>query len=142
MTAQGCQAGYLRRLLAASSAALELLSPLTASAGPALTGSATTEACHVWSGARAVTGVSGYIGAAGYIMLFDDVAAPADGTVTATDAGGDWVHSVYVPAAGAWSVWFDGSPLSVKSGLVVCASSTGPTSKTAYSTALFRAQVQ
>ena len=116
--------------------------PVAAVAGPNMTGSTAQEACHTWAGARQVTSLSGYIGAAGWIMVFDDIAPPADGSVTATDAGGDWVQSYQIAASGAWSLWFDGNPLSVRSGLVVCASSTGPMTKTAYSAATFRAQVQ
>lgn len=132
----------LGRLCAAASVAALLCLPLAASAGPGLTGSAATEACHTWAGARSLTGLNFYIGAAGWIMIFDDTAPPADGTVVAKDAGGDLVGSFNVLTAGSGSIWFDGTPSGFTNGIVVCASSTGPLTKTAYATAFFRAQVQ
>lgn len=143
------EAGSLRRATAAviaiAAALAACASSVPAQAGPKLTGSTTQEACHTWASGRSLTGVNGYIGAAGWIMVFDDTAPPADGAVTATDAGGDWVQSYYVPQSGSWSLWFGSTTASTAqftNGIVVCASSTGPFQKTSYSTATFRAQVQ
>lgn len=118
-------------LLAASLAAL----PLAASSAQ-FTGSQVTEACHVWNGARQMTAASGYIGAAGWIMFFDASAVPSDGTVTP-------FLTLDATAAGTWSMFTDPTGTTFQNGgLVICASSTGPFTKTAYSTATFSAQVQ
>lgn len=105
-------------------------------AGPNPTGSVVAESCHSWGGASSLTGTSGYIGAAGYIMIFDATSPPADGAVNPLV----WA---YVPTAGSWSIWYGDVPAHFTNGVVVCASSTGPLTKTAYSTnTVFSAQVQ
>jgi hypothetical protein len=94
------------------------------------------ESCHTWQNARVLTGVSGYVGAAAWIMLFDANVAPANGAVNP-------IAWAYVSTAGSWSIWYDGNPAQFLNGVTVCASSTGPLTFTAYSTnTVFSAQVQ
>jgi hypothetical protein len=100
--------------------------------------STSAESCHVFkNSAGNLYGASGYIGAAGYIMLFNATAAPSDGAVTP-------VAWAYAPAAGSWSMsWEQTAPAYMSTGIVYCASSTGPLTKTAYSTnTVFSAQVK
>lgn len=97
------------------------------------------ESCHTWPTARTLIGVSGTIGAAGYIMIFDANAPPADGAVQPVA----WAQALQ---AGSFYIWYGSSPqgfAGFQNGIVVCASSTGPLTKTAYSTnTVFSAQVQ
>jgi hypothetical protein len=60
-------------------------------------------------------------------MLFNSTTVPGDGAVTP-------VAWAYVPAAGSWSMDWGNTPQYFSTGISVCASSTGPLSKTAYST--------
>lgn len=121
--ATGVQIGIPSNPLAAGSP----VSPSTAST--------TAEACHVYKASAAnVYTLSGYIGAAGWIMVFNATSAPADGAVAPVA----WRN---LSSAGDWSMAYGGAPFSA--GVVVCASSTGPLSKTAYSTnTVFAGQVQ
>ena len=90
--------------------------------------STAAEASHVLKASGGnLYGVSGYIGAAGWIMLFDAASAPADGPVTP-------VTWLYVPQAGSWSLDWGATPQLFANGIVVAASSTGPLTKTAYGT--------
>lgn len=115
--------------------ALALCAAPALSASPQPQASAAAESCHSWASARLLYGASGYIGAAGYIMVFDSPSAPADGSVLPAA----WA---YVSAAGSWSIWYGPNPASFVQGVTVCASSTGPLTKTAYSTnTVFSAQV-
>jgi hypothetical protein len=96
--------------------------------GVAPAASSSAEACHVFkASAGTAYSLSGYIGAAGFIMVFDAASAPSDGAVTPKV----WA---YAAAAGTWSMDFGVMPAAFSTGIVVCASSTGPLSKTAYST--------
>lgn len=125
-----------RRFLIGLLAALSFASPLAA--GPNPSASQVAESCHVWNGARSLIGVSGYIGAAGYIMVFDAAQTPASGAVNP-------IVWAYVPTAGSWSIYYgpDAASANVTNGVVVCASSTGPLTYTAYSTnTVFSAQLQ
>lgn len=81
--------------------------------------------------------LSGNIGAAGYVMVFDATSAPADGTVTPKIV-------LQTSAAGTFSISYGGLPPAVfATGMTACASSTGPYTKTAYSTNVFMSgQVQ
>lgn len=113
----------LRRLLAAMIA----LAPVQAWAVP-IVSSSSAESCHVLkASAGLLWGVSGYMGAAGWIMVFDAASAPSDGAVTP-------VVWDYVSAAGAWYISYGTSPASFTTGITVCASSTGPLSKTGVAT--------
>ncbi len=125
----------MKRLLILAAAFMALCSPALA-AGLQPQASTVAETCHSWPNARTLIGVSGYIGAAGYIMIFDSVSTPSAGAVNP-------IAWAYVPQAGSWSIWYDGNPAGFVNGIVVCASSTGPLSYTAYSTnTVFSAQVQ
>lgn len=96
--------------------------------GIAPVASTSAEACHVFKASPGnLYGVSGYIGAGGFIMVFDATSAPGDGAVTPKV----WV---YVPVAGSWSLDYGDIPAVMATGITVCASSTGPLTKTAYST--------
>lgn len=105
--------------------------------GIAPTSSTSAEACHVMkASAGNLYSTSGYIGAAGFIMVFNATSAPADGAVTPTT----WA---YAPAAGSWSIDYGAIPQAMSTGITVCASSTGPLTKTAYSTnTVFAARVK
>lgn len=107
------------------------IAPSSASAvGIAHTASTAAEACHVFkASAGNLYGVSGLIGAAGYIMVFDASSAPADGAVTPKV----WAQ-ITTPSGGAWSINYGDIPAAMATGITVCASSTGPLTKTAYST--------
>lgn len=97
-------------------------------AGVAVVSSTAAEACHVLkASAGNLYGVSGYIGAAGFLMVFDATSAPSDGAVTPKA----WA---YAPQAGSWSIDYGAVPAAFSTGVTVCASSTGPLTKTAYST--------
>ena len=99
-----------------------------AGAAIAPTASSAAESSHVLKASGGnLYGVSGYIGAAGWIMLFDAASAPADGPVTP-------VGWLYAPQAGSWSMDWGVTPQLFVNGIVVVASSTGPLTKTAYST--------
>ena len=93
--------------------------------------SATAESCHVFKTAPGnVYGMSGYIGAAGWIYFVNATSAPSSpGAIV------PYTSPIYVGTAGSWS-WTapTGAPLLFTSGIVVCASSTGPLLFTAYST--------
>lgn len=96
--------------------------------GPPIS-SAAAESCHVLAAAPAnLLSVSGYAGQAEFILVFNAVTAPSDGAVVPTV----WA---YVPAAGSWSINYGGpSAAYFGTGVVVCASSTGPFTKTAIAT--------
>jgi len=57
-------------------------------------------------------GVSGYIGAAGFIMLFNSTTVPSNGSVTP-------VAWAYVPAAGSWSMDWGNTPQYFSTGISV-----------------------
>lgn len=96
--------------------------------GITVVASAAAEACHVLkAGPGELYGVSGYAGAASFIMVFDATSAPGDGAVTPKV----WQ---YVGAAGPWSIYYGNNPGDFATGITVCASSTGPLTKTAIST--------
>lgn len=101
------------------------------------TASSVAESCHVYkASAGTVYSVSGYTGAAAWIMLFNATAAPADGAVTP-------IAWAYAPAAGSWSINYGVNPASFSAGVTACNSSTGPLTKTAVSTnVVFAGQVQ
>jgi hypothetical protein len=92
--------------------------------------SAAAESCHVFKQAPGnVYGLSGYIGAAGFIFIQNLAAVPINGAIV------PYVAPIYVPAAGSWS-WTapTGAPVLFTAGITVCASSTGPLTLTLYST--------
>lgn len=128
----------MRRLILAGLLASVFSCPALAQTGPINPSASTAaESCHTFQNGPAVfvTG-SGYIGAAGWIMLLDSASIPADGAVTP-------VAWTYVSAAGSWFIDYGQHPARMKNGIVLCASSTGPLTKTAYSTnTVFTAQVQ
>jgi hypothetical protein len=98
--------------------------------------STAAEACHVLKASAGILySVGGLAGQAEYFMLFNATSAPADGTVTPVWWG-------QAGAAGYWGVSFP-NPLSLSTGVTVCASSTAPFTKTAISTGnVFSGQVQ
>lgn len=101
-------------------------SPTTGGITPVV--SSVAESCHVLKNAAGnLYSVSGYAGVAAWIMVFNATAAPADGAVTPTI----WA---YVPTAGSWSINYGAFPAAFNAGITVCASSTGPLTKTAVST--------
>jgi len=90
--------------------------------------SSAAEACHVLKAAAGnLYSVSGYAGVAAWIMVFNATSAPADGAVTP-------IIWAYVPVAGSWSINYSTFPAAFSTGITVCASSTGPLTKTAVST--------
>jgi len=100
----------------------------TSTTGIAPASSTAAESCRVLKASPGnVYSVSGYIGAAGFLMLFDATSAPADGAVTPKA----WA---YASAAGSWSMSYGSVPAVMATGITICASSTGPLTKTAYST--------
>lgn len=113
--------------------------PLPAPVYP--TSSANAESSHVLAIVPgAISSLSVNIGAtSGYVMLFDAIAAPADGAVapkwcqyvTSDGTSGGLNHS-----------WAPGPPLQFSTGIVVVFSTTGPFTKTASATAFFSAQIQ
>jgi hypothetical protein len=89
--------------------------------------SSAAEACHVIkASAGTLYAVSGLAGQAEYFMVFNATSAPGDGAVTPVW----WGQAL---TAGAWSVTYP-NPLSMSTGITICASSTGPLTKTAIST--------
>lgn len=114
------------------------IAPSSASAvGIAAVASSAAEACHVLKAAAGnLYGVSGTIGAAGWIMIFNATSAPADGAVTPVA----WAQPT---TSGSWAINYGTIPLALSTGITVCASSTGPFTKTAYSTStVFSGRVQ
>lgn len=100
----------------------------TPSAPIAPSASAAAESCHVYkAGAGTAFSLSGYLGAAAFILVFDSATAPADGAVTPKA----WA---YAPAQGNWSMNYSGAPAAFANGITACASSSGPLTKTAVST--------
>ena len=99
--------------------------------------SASAESCHVLkASAGNLYSVSGYVGAAAWLMVFNTMTAPGDGAVTPTV----WA---YAPGAGSWAISYGSIPAVFSTGITVCASSTGPLTKTAYSTnTVFSGNVQ
>lgn len=99
--------------------------------------STAAESCKVLkASAGSLFDASGYVGGAAWIMLFNSVSAPGDGAVTP-------VTWAYVPVAGSWSISYGSVPASLSTGITVCASSTGPLTKTAYSTnTVFTGRIQ
>lgn len=73
--------------------------------------------------------------AAGYLMVFDAIAAPADGAVTPRVC-------IYVPALTTASMDFGATASSYTTGLTAVFSTTGCFSKTASATAFFSARFQ
>lgn len=107
-----------------------------AGAGIAPVVSTTTESCHVLkASAGNLYSVSGYVSAAEFIMIFDATSAPTDGAVTPKVFG-------YAAAAGPFSIAYGTIPAVFATGITVCASSTGPFTKTAASVAAFSGNVQ
>ena len=97
-------------------------------AGIAPVASSAAESCHVLkASAGNLYGVSGYVGAATFVMVFNATTAPADGAVTP-------VVWAYIPAAGSWSIAYGTIPATFSTGITVCDSSTRPLTKTAVST--------
>lgn len=93
--------------------------------GIALAASTALEVNHVIkSAAGKLYGLAGYLGAAGWVLVFDAASAPADGAVTP-------LAFLHMPSAGSWSMPFGLVPASFATGIVVCASTTGPFVKTA-----------
>jgi hypothetical protein len=99
--------------------------------------SPSAEACRVFAGVSArlfsyqvSTGAS-----AGYIMVFDATAAPADGAVTPA------LPSVQIAASSTYN-FSPTNPALFANGVTICFSTTGPFSKTASATAMLGAQVQ
>lgn len=81
----------------------------------------------VKAGAGNLYSLSGNVNVADtWIMVFNATAAPGDGAVTPKFA--------YKFPAGPWSVDFGSLPRAFSTGITVCASSTGPFTKTAYAT--------
>ena len=76
--------------------------------------------------AASVYSVSGYTGAAAWMMLLNSATIPADGTVQPVSVG-------YASAQGSWSMSFS-TPAILSNGAVICTSSTGPYTKTAVAT--------
>lgn len=73
---------------------------------------------------------------AGYLMIFDAVSAPADGTVRP-------VECVVVPANSTTSIWVAGSPPEAyTTGITMVFSSTGCFTKTASATAFLHGRAQ
>jgi hypothetical protein len=109
----------------------------SATAGVAPVSSTAAEACHVLKNSPGnLYSISGTIGAAGWIMVFNATSAPGDGAVTPVA----WAQP---QAAGSWSMSWGAAPAYFSTGIVVCASSTGPFTKTAYSTnTVFSGQVK
>lgn len=105
------------------------LTPLaTAATGVAPVPSTAAEACRVFkASAGNVYSVSGYTGAAAWIMLFNATSAPVDGAVTPNV----WA---YAPAAGSFSINYGSLPAYFSVGATACISSTGPLTKTAVAT--------
>ncbi len=110
--------------------------PLT-DVGVAPIASSAAESCHVLKGSAGnLYSVSGYVGAAAWLMVFNATAAPSNGAVTP-------VAWAYASAAGSWSINYGAIPLSLSTGITVCASSTGPLTLTLYSTnTVFSGRVQ
>jgi hypothetical protein len=107
---------------------LTLAPSASATYGIAPSATATAAACKVLkASAGNLYTTSGYISAAGYIMVFNSATAPADGTVTPANLA-------YAPSAGSWSITFSNAPQYMSAGITVCASSTGPFTKTAFAT--------
>lgn len=119
--------GVVSEVQLPSSAAAAAIAPVVSSA---------TEACHVMkAGAGNFYSLTATNGAsAGWVLIFDATAAPADGAVTpkwwATLAANSTLDKQ----------WF--SPLRFATGMTVCFSTTGPFTKTASATAAFSAAVQ
>ena len=109
-----------------------IIAPSSAAAAgiaPVVTGSAL--ACQVLkASAGNLYSTSGYVSAAAWIMVFNATSAPGDGTVTPAAV-------IYAANAGSWSALYDPVPLYLGTGITVCASSTGPYTKTAFSTSNF-----
>lgn len=123
-TGVACTAG------SASAAPTNVIITPSSAAGAAIapTPSASAESCHTYK-ITAGNGYSfsGYVGAAAWIMLFDATTPPGDGAVTPAV----WA---YAPAAGSWSISYGSIPARFSTGIVACASSTGPLTKTAFAT--------
>ena len=107
----------------------QIIAPSSSSTyGVAPASSTTAEACRVLkASAGNLYSVSGYTGAAAWIMGFNATSAPADGAVTP-------VVWAYAPAAGSFSIDYGAIPAAFSTGITFCISSTGPLSKTAVST--------
>lgn len=88
-----------------------------------------SSACNLY-GVSATTGAT-----AGYVLIFDATAAPADGTVTPK-----FCYSV--PATSTVGASWNGIPAQFATGLTVVFSSTGCYSKTVSATAFFSVQVK
>ena len=71
---------------------------------------------------------------AGYVMLFNSVTVPADGTVTP-------VYCFPVAANSTFSQSYGGTPVALNNGIVIVFSTTGCFTKTASATAFLAAQV-
>lgn len=122
------QAGWPPDLRTAGSGDVVSLIEATDPPGPKPTASTAAESCHVFKASPGlVYSLGGYVGQAGYIMVFDAAAAPADGAVTPKAWG-------YAGAAGNWSASYGAAGAWFAAGVTVCDSSTGPLSKTAVST--------
>lgn len=100
-----------------------------AAVGIAPAASSSAEACHVFKASGGnLYSASGYVGAApAWIMVFNATSAPADGAVTP-------VTWAYAPVIGSWFINYGDNPAVMTTGITICASSTGPLSKTAVST--------
>ena len=99
--------------------------------------STVAESCHVFA-TRPVNLYSYLVSnaaTAGWIMVFDAAAAPADGTVSPTLPA----QNVASNGTGQLSTF---QPVAFGTGLVICYSTTGPFSKTASATAAIGAQFQ
>jgi len=123
--------GALPVSLSSSAGATAILVPTGLAAnGITPIASASAESCHVFKSSPGnVYGLSGYIGAAGFIYIQNLAAAPTNGAIV------PYVAPIYVGAAGSWS-WTPptGAPVLFTAGITVCASSTGPLTLTLYST--------
>ena len=110
-------------------------SPLTVqNVGAASTGGVSTavESGHVLKASPGTLYfVTVTVSAAGYLMLFNSAAVPADGTITPANA------PVYLGQAGTYTIDYGPSGKTFSVGIAVAFSSTGPLTKTASATAFF-----
>lgn len=122
-------AGALAALLVASPAAAQSVSKTRANTA-AGSGFVVRAGTTNLAGLNAVTGAS-----AGYVMVFDAAAVPADGPVTP-------IRCIPVAANTGLDLNFRGSPLRFDVGAVLVFSTTGCFTKTASATAFLAGDVQ
>jgi hypothetical protein len=127
----------MRRYLLAALAAFCLAAPVSAQSLSKTRATAAVSAGFVLrAGATNLAGLSVTTGGtAGYVMLFDATAVPADGAVTPT-------RCLPIAANTGLDLNFRGSPLRFDNGVVVVFSSTGCFTKTGSATAYLAGDIQ